>query len=87
VLLKMSLNSGNKFCMYFVDLFAVSLVSWMWMIAMWFGESFIKLCRLGRAVLRDEAFHVIMFVSHALSVLIRMVGVGVARGGGGASIR
>jgi hypothetical protein len=29
VLLKMSLNSGNKFCIYLVDLFAVSLVSWI----------------------------------------------------------
>ena len=27
MLLKISLKSGNKFCMYFVDLFAVNLVS------------------------------------------------------------
>jgi hypothetical protein len=33
VLLKMSLYSGNRFCIYFVDLVAVSLVSWMFIIA------------------------------------------------------
>ena len=32
VLLKISLYSGNRFCMYFVDLFVVSLVSWICMI-------------------------------------------------------
>ena len=29
MLLKMSLYSGNMFCIYFVDLVAVSLVSWI----------------------------------------------------------
>ena len=40
MLLKMTLNSGIRFCMYFVDLFAVSLVSWIFMIAMLFKELF-----------------------------------------------
>ena len=83
MLLKMSLNSGNRFCMYFVDLFAVSLVSWMCMVAMLFSELFIRLCRFGSEVLSDDAFHVIMFVSCSVSVLILMVGAGVAGGGGG----
>ena len=83
VLLKMSLNSGNRFCMYFVDLFAVSLVSWMCIIAVLFRELFIRLCRFGNAVLSDDAFHVIMFVSCSVSVLVLVVGVGVAESGGG----
>ena len=83
MLLKMSLNSGNRFCMYFVDLFAVSLVSWICMIAVLFSELFIRLCRFGNEVLSDDAFHVIMFVSCSVSVLILMVGAGVAGGGGG----
>ena len=32
MLLKMSLYSGNRFCMYFVDLVAVRLVSWIFII-------------------------------------------------------
>src|ERR1700737_1493158 len=83
VLLKMSLNSGNRFCMYFVDLFAVSLVSWICMIVVLFSELFIRLCRFGNDVLSDDAFHVIMFVSCSVSVLILEVGVGVAGSGGG----
>ena len=47
MLLKMNLNSGNRFCMYFVNLFAVSLVSWIWMIVVLFSEFFIRLCRFG----------------------------------------
>ena len=38
MLLKISLYSGNKFCMYFVDLVAVSLVSWILMIAVFLEE-------------------------------------------------
>ena len=63
MLLKMSLNSGNRFCMYFVALFAVSLVSWICMIAVLFSELFIRLCRFGSEVFSDDAFHVIKFVS------------------------
>jgi hypothetical protein len=83
VLLKISLYSGNRFCMYFVDLFAVSLVSWICMIAVLFGELFIRLCRFGSEVLSDDAFHVIIFVSCSVSVLFLMVCVGGAGGGGG----
>ena len=83
VLLKMSLNSGKKICMYFVDLFAVSLVSWICMIAVLFSELFPRFCRFGNDVLSDDAFYVIMFVSCSVSVLFLVVGVRVAGGGGG----
>src|ERR1700738_5646034 len=83
VLLKMSLNSGNRFCIYFVDLFAVSLVSWICMIAVLFRELFIRLCRFGNDVLSDDAFHVIIFVSCSVLVLILVIGVGAAGRGGG----
>ena len=76
MLLKMSLNSGNRFCMYFVDLFAVSLVSWICMIAALFSGLFTKLCKFGSDVLSDDAFHVIIFVSCSVSVLILVVGAG-----------
>ena len=49
--------------MYFVDLFAVSLVSWIWMIDVLFRELFIRLCKFCNDVLNDDAFHVIMFVA------------------------
>ena len=83
MLLKMSLNSGNRFCMYFVDLFAVSLVSWICMIVVLFRELFIRFCKLGSDVLSDDAFHIITFVSCSVSVLILMIGVGVAGSEGG----
>ncbi len=83
MLLKMSLNSGNRFCMYFVDLFAVSLVSWICMIDVLFSELYIRLCRFGNDVLSDDAFHVIMFVSCSVSELILVAGTGVSGGGGG----
>ena len=83
MLLKMSLNSGNRFCIYFVDLFAVSLVSWICMIAVLFRELFIRLCRFGNDVLSDDAFHVIVFVSCSVLVLILVIGVGAAGSGGG----
>ena len=63
MLLKMSLNSGNRFCMYFVDLFAVSLVSWICMSVVLFRELLIRFCKFGSAVLSEEAFQVIIFVS------------------------
>ena len=83
MLLKMSLNSGNRFCMYFVDLFAVSLVSWICMIDVLFSGLFIRLWRFGNDVLSDDAFHVIIFVSYSISVLILVAGAGVAGGGSG----
>ena len=83
VLLKMSLNSGNRFCMYFIDLFAVNLVSWICMIAVLFTELFIRFCKFGNDVLSDDAFYVIMFVSCSVSVLVLMIGVGVVGSGGG----
>jgi len=83
VLLKMSLNSGNRFCIYLVDLFAVSLVSWICIIAVLVSELFIRFSRFGSDVLSDDAFHVIMFVSCSVSVLIQVVGAGVSGGGGG----
>lgn len=57
MLLKMSLKSGNRFCMYFVDLVAVILVSCIVMIA---GLLVMSCWRLGRAVFKDAAFHVVM---------------------------
>ena len=83
VLLKMSLKSGNRFCMYCVDLFAVSLVSWICVRVVLFMELFIRLCRLGNDVLSEDTFHVIMFVICAVSMLILVVGAGMAGGGGG----
>ena len=62
VLLKISLYSGNKFCIYFVDFVAVSLVSCIVMIAGLVVVFVIKLYIFGRAVFRDEAFHVMMCV-------------------------
>ena len=38
MLLKISLYSGNRFCMYFVDLVAISLVSWIVMIVVLLRE-------------------------------------------------
>ena len=62
VLLNISLYCGNRFWMYFVDFVAVNLVSCIVMIAGLFGMFDISLWRFGRAVLSDEAFHVIMCV-------------------------
>ena len=83
MLLKMSLYSGNKFCIYFVDLVAVSLVSWMYIIAVLLKDWFIRLCKFGRAVLSDEAFQVIMFVSWLVCVMVLGVGTGMFGSGGG----
>ena len=60
VLLNISLYSGNIFCIYFVDLVAVSLVSCMVMIVGLVVVFVVMLCMFGRAVFRDDAFHVMM---------------------------
>ena len=83
MLLKMSLNSGNRFCMYFVDLFAVNWVSWICMIVVLLRELFTRFCKLGSDVLSDDAFHVIMFVSYWVLMLVLVIGVGVVVSGGG----
>ena len=49
--------------MYFVDLVAVSLVSWIFIIDVFVREWFIRLCKFGKVVLSDEAFQIIIFVS------------------------
>ena len=59
VLLNISLLLGNRFCMYFVDLVAVTLVSCIVMIV---GLLIMSCCRFGRVVFRDVAFHVVMWV-------------------------
>ena len=77
VLLKMSLYSGNKFCIYLVDLVAVSFVSCMFMIAVFVGVLFMRFCRFGRVVLSEDAFHVMMLVSWFMSKFVLGKGVGV----------
>ena len=67
VLLKKSLYCGKMFCMYLVDLVAVSLVSCMVMAVGGFWEYVITSCRHGIAVLSDVAFHVVMYVSWLVS--------------------
>ena len=62
VLLKISLYSGNRFCIYFVDFVAVNLVSCIVMIAGLVVEFDIKLYILGKVVFNDEAFHVMIYV-------------------------
>ena len=62
VLLNISLYSGNKFCIYFVDFVAVSLVSCIVMIVGFVILSAIKLCMFGKVVFKDEVFHVMMCV-------------------------
>jgi hypothetical protein len=61
VLLKKSLYVGNKFWMYFVDLIAVSLVSWRAIMAggrsLWVMSS----CMLGSAVSKEATFQVMMW--------------------------
>ena len=83
MLLKMSLNYGNRFCIYFVDLFAVSLVSWICMIVVLFRELLIKLCKFGSDVLSDDAFQVIMFVSCSVLLFVLVISVGVVGSRGG----
>ena len=49
--------------MYFIDLLAVNLVSWIWMRAGMLRELLIRLCKFGNEVLSDDVFHVMMYVS------------------------
>ena len=63
MLLNMSLYCENRFWIYFVDFVVVSLVSWMIMIAVFICVWVMRLCRLGKVVLSDDAFQVIIFVS------------------------
>ena len=62
MLLKMSLYSGNRFCMYFVDFVAVILVSCIVIIAGLVGVFDMSLWRFGNAMFSEEAFHVLMCV-------------------------
>jgi hypothetical protein len=62
VLLKISLYFGNRFCIYFVDFVAVSLVFCIVMIVGLVVLSVIKLCMFGKAVFKYEAFHMMMCV-------------------------
>ena len=62
VLLKMNLYWGNKFWMYFVDFVAVSLVSWMIIIVVFICVWVMRPCKLGKVVLSEDTFEVIMFV-------------------------
>ena len=59
VLLNINLWFENRFCMYFVDLVAVTLVSCIVTIASFCAMS---RCRFGRAVFSDAAFQVVMCV-------------------------
>ena len=68
VLLKKILYCGNNICMCFVDFVADSLVSCRVMID---GGSFvIKSCKHGIAVLSEETFHVMAYVSKLVVVLL-----------------
>ena len=53
------------------------------MIAVLFREFFTRFCKLGNDVLSDGVFHVIMFVSNSVLMLVLVVGVEVAGSGGG----
>ena len=69
VLLKKSLYSGKMFCMYLVDLVAVSLVSCMVMPVGRFWEYVVSSWRHGIDVLSDVALQVILYVSWLVSVV------------------
>jgi hypothetical protein len=83
VLLKISLYSGNKFCIYFVDFVAVSLVSCIVMIAGLVVLFVIRLYMFGRAVFIDEAFHVMMYVLWLVVCIAWFCGTGMLGSGGG----
>ena len=83
VLLKISLYSGNRFCIYFVDFVAVSLVSCIVMIAGLVVVFVIKLYMFGRAVFRDEAFHVMMYVLWLVVCIFGFCGTDIFGNGGG----
>ena len=55
MLLKINLYCGKRFWIYLVDLVAISLVSWMAIMAGFVCR--IISCRLGSAVFSDDAFH------------------------------
>ena len=59
VLLNISLWFGNRFCMNFVDLVVVTLVSCTVIMA---GFCATSRCKLGRAVYSDAAFQVMIWV-------------------------
>lgn len=59
VLLNISLYCGKRFCIYFVDFVAISLVSQIVMMAGWFDRLDVSVCRLGSDILRDVEFPVI----------------------------
>ena len=82
VLLNISLYCGNRYCIYFVDFVAVSLVSWIVMIAGLFVVFDVSRWRLGRAVFSDEAFHELMCVL-CLVVCISWLGATGTLGNGG----
>ena len=82
VLLKISLCFGNKFCMYFVDFVAVSLVSWIVIMAGLFVVLDIRWWRFGRAVFSEEAFHVLIYVLWFV-IWVNWAGIGGVLGSGG----
>ena len=83
VLLKISLYSGNRFCIYLVDFVAVSLVSCIVMIAGCVVLSVIKLYMLGKVVFKNEAFHVMMCVLWLVVCISWFCGTGVFGSWGG----
>ena len=60
MLLKICLCCGKRFWIYLVDFVAVSLVSWMAIMAGFVCQ--IISCKLGSAVFSDDAFHDIIWV-------------------------
>ena len=62
MLLKISLCCGNRFCIYFVDFVAVSLVSCIVIIAGLLVVFAMSWWRFGRDVFRDDVFHVLIYV-------------------------
>jgi hypothetical protein len=83
VLLKISLYYGNRFCIYFVDFVAVSLVSCIMMIVGFVVVFEIKLYMFGRVVFKDEAFHMMMYVLWLVVCISSFCGNGILGIGGG----
>ena len=80
VLLNINLWSGNKFCMYLVDLVAVTLVSCIVIMA---GFCVVIRCRFGRAVFSDAAFQVIICVFRLVVLVVCICGGGLLWSCGG----
>ena len=80
VLLNISLWWGNKFCMYFVDLVAVTLVS---CIVIMVGFCVISKCRFGRAVFSAAAIQVMICVLKFVVLMVCLFGGGLLWGCGG----